>query len=224
MVTGTTKKSRRCYQRVISGIKRGGNLRFLTLTSSDAAPEDIQRSWRCLYMRLLRRGLIKGYIKVPETAPDGRQHLHVLFRGSYIEQQLIKRMWESIHRSSIVDIRLVRVGRNPGRVANYMAKYMSKDAAGRYSWSWWWVWPGFCRHWTVYKRWYWLFLDRQGKTTFSNLLFGWDCILRGMLEADFTAMFKQCRNEIPFNYGDFFPLRVPASARTQSRPCASAPA
>jgi hypothetical protein len=219
-----TKKSRRCFQRVISGIKRGGTLRFLTLTSSDAAPEDIQRSWRCLYMRLKRRGLVQGYIKVPETKPDGRTHLHVLFRGSYIEQRIIKHMWENIHQSSIVDIRLVKVYKNPAKVANYMAKYMSKEMAGRYSWSWWWVWPGFCRDWTIYKRWWWKFIDREGITTFKNLLYGWDCILTGRLEADFTAMSAQCRYEMPFNVSDFFPLHHAASAHTMSRPSVNEPA
>lgn len=186
--TPSNKKSRRCYHRVISGIKRGGTLRFLTLTSSDAAPEDIQRSWRCLYMRLQRRGLLKGYIKVPENSERGRKHLHVLYRGSYIEQAMIKHMWEQIHQSSIVDIRLVNTSKDPKRVALYMAKYMTKELAGRYSWSWWWVWPGFCRHWTIYKRYWWKFVYREGVNSFSNLITGWDMCMSGKLKLNFTAM------------------------------------
>lgn len=220
----TTKKSRRCFHRVISGIKRGGNIRFMTLTSSDAAPGDMQRSWRCLYMRLKRRCLVQGYIRVPEVSEHGRQHLHILFRGSYIEQIMIKSMWQQIHKSSIVDIRLVRTDKDPRRVANYMAKYMNKEVAGRYSWSWWWVWPGFCRDWAIYKRWWWKFIDREGLTTFNNLLYGWDCILTGRLLADFPYMAQQCRNQQPFNLTDFFPLHQAASALTQSRSSEAQPA
>lgn len=157
-----TQKSKRCYHRVISGIERGGRLRFLTLTSSDAAPEDIQRSWRKLYMRLKRRGLLDGYIKVVEQAPDGRKHLHILIRGPFIKQAIIKAMWNDIHRSSIVDIRLLKPRRTPAMMASYMAKYMSKEHAGRYSWSWPWVWRGFVRHWTILKRYVrWCYYDQD---------------------------------------------------------------
>lgn len=163
-------------------------------------------------MRLTRRKLLQGYIKVPEVAADGRKHLHILFRGSYIEQAMIKAMWENIHQSSIVDIRLVRTDKNPKRVAAYMAKYMTKELAGRYAWSWGWVWRGFCRDWTTYKRWYWKFLEIDGVTTFKNLLYGWDCILTGKLVANFPYMSEQVRNLQPFNHTDCFPLHVPASA------------
>lgn len=157
-----TAKSKRCYHRVISGVERGGRLRFLTLTSSDAAPEDIQRSWRKLYMRLKRRNLLDGYIKVVEQAPDGRKHLHILIRGPFIKQAIIKAMWTDIHQSSIVDIRLVKPRRTPAAMASYMAKYMSKEHAGRYSWSWAWVWRGFVGHWTILKRYVrWCYYDKD---------------------------------------------------------------
>lgn len=183
-----TARSRRCYHRVISGLKRGGQFRFLTLTSSDAAPEDIQRSWRCLYMRLKRRGLMTGYIKVPEVDENGRKHLHILFRGSYIDQSLIKKMWSQIHLSSIVDIRFVKPRYTVRRMAAYMAKYMSKELAGRYSWSWLWVWKGFCRDWRIYKRWWWLYVYHEGVNEFANCILGWDMCLEGKLRLDFRLM------------------------------------
>ncbi|MBA7707190.1 hypothetical protein ES703_116059 [subsurface metagenome] len=164
-MTGTgdnrTQKSRRCYHRVISGIERGGTFRFLTLTSSNDSPDLCQRSWRCLYMRLLRRGLVTAYIKVPERSKNGKQHLHVLFRGSYIEQAYVSRLWQEIHSAPVVDIRRVKGGRSPRQVAAYMAKYMSKDNWFRYSWSWSWVWRGFCKDWTRLKRLY-RYLNESG--------------------------------------------------------------
>lgn len=147
-----TAKSRRCYHRVISGLERGGRLRFLTLTSSKDSPDTCQNSFRALYMRLKRRGLLQGYIKVPENTKKGKQHLHVLFRGSYIEQALISHMWQEIHHAKIVDIRAVKKGESRRKVASDMASYMSKSNLYRYSWSWGWVWRGFCRDWKELKR------------------------------------------------------------------------
>lgn len=199
-------------------------MRFLTLTSSDEAPDDIQRSWRCLYMRLKRRGIKLEYIKVPETDTNGRQHLHILYRGDFIHQKLIKAMWRKIHYSSIVDIRLVRTYGKPARIASYMAKYMAKEMSGRYSWSWFWVWPGFCKHWTIYKRWWRYFIDREGVTNFKNCIMGWDFLLKGIYIADFDFMQAQCRHKVPFNWTDCFPLHQAASAHAQSRPSVSEPA
>jgi hypothetical protein len=185
-------KRKRCYHRVISGLKRGGTVRFLTLTSSDAAPADIQRSWRCLYMRCLRRGLIIGYIKVPEQADDGRKHLHILFRGKFIDQQWLKAQWSQIHNSQVVDIRLVKFKGDARRVAGYMAKYMSKRSAGRYSWSWSWVWKGFCQDWTHYKRYWWKTIYREGRNTFQDCINGWDMWLSGVYIVDRELLAEAC--------------------------------
>lgn len=183
-----TARSRRCYHRVMSGLERGGSLRFLTLTSSIEAPQDIQRSWRMLYMRMQRRGLITGYIKVPEYTQEGRQHLHVLFRGSYIAQWLLSLWWQDIHHSKVVDIRSFRPFKGKKRTASYMAKYMSKESAGRYSWSWGWVWRGFCGHWTLWKRYWWKNFHVEGKNGFSNCLVGWKWWLRDLIKIDVGAL------------------------------------
>ena len=168
-----SKKKRRCYHRVISGIERGGTLRFITLTSSPVSPKDIQRSWRALYMRLKRRGLVLGYIKVPEYAKNGRIHLHVLYRGKYIDHYLIRSMWQEIHQASIVDIRLVKAKMTDRHMANELAKYMAKENAGRYSWSWGWVWKGFCRDWDRMKRLYNYYVYYGDPAPFSALLKLW---------------------------------------------------
>lgn len=209
--TELSNKSRRCYQRVISGVKKGGCLRFLTLTSSVEAPADIQRSFHTLKARIDRRKIKFAYIRVTEYTKAGRKHLHIIFRGDYMQQAMLSAWWNEIHQSPIVDIRRVKPYGSPKRLAGYMAKYMSKDNAGRLSWSWEWVWRGFCRDWTTYKSWWRLFIEVPGKTTFKNCIYGWDCILTGRLLADFKFMLAQCRYEVPFNTRDFFPLHVPAS-------------
>lgn len=176
-----TAKSRRCYHRVISGIERGGQLRFLTLTSSKDSPDTCQKSFRALYMRLKRRGLLRGYIKVPEPSKNGKQHLHVLFRGSYIEQQLISRMWEELHHAKIVDIRVVRKGTSRRKLASDMASYMSKTNTYRYSWNWDWVWRGFCRDWKELKRRLRAWLAVGVWTPFKDILRFWQsCLWAGI--------------------------------------------
>ena len=183
-----TAKRKRCYHRVMSGLERGGQLRFLTLTSSDEATQDIQKSWRALYMRMKRRNLIQGYIKVPELTKKGRLHLHVLFRGEYVAQALISKWWSDIHHSQVVDIRYVQLYRGKKAVASYMAKYMSKETAGRYGWSWGWVWRGFCRHWLLWKRYWRRTFERDGQTTFRHCIIGWQWWLHDLIEIDVEAM------------------------------------
>lgn len=183
-----TQKSRRCYHRVISGIERGGTLRFLTLTASNESPELAQHSFRVLYKRLQRRGLIKGYIKVPELSKNGKQHVHVLFRGSYIDQMLISHWWQEIHKAKIVDIRLVAYRRKPKALASYMAKYLSKENLYRYSWNWDWVWRGFVGDWKRLKR---LVRDYYGDITTATLrilLIAWRLWLHGVWKPDFSLL------------------------------------
>jgi hypothetical protein len=176
VTTARSRRQRRCYHRVISGIERGGQLRLLTLTSSPDSPEDIHRSFRALVLRLKRRGLLKGYIQVPELTKSGLQHKHVLFRGSYIEQQLISHWWQEIHKARVVDIRKVNTPSTKGRIAGYMAKYMAKDMIARYSWDWGWVWKGFVKGWKALYR-YWR--DEEGKVGgFAVLLNAWRNALR----------------------------------------------
>lgn len=171
-------KSRRCYHRVISGLERGGQFRFLTLTSSKDSPPTCQQSWRRLYMRLKRRGLIEGYIKVPELSKNGKQHIHVLFRGEYIAQAWVSEMWQEIHKAKVIDIREVSRKRGKNGLASYMAKYMAKENLYRYSWSWGWVWRGFVKDWTELKRRVRVMGDLTSIDFMSVLLFSWRLLLK----------------------------------------------
>lgn len=137
------RRYKRCFHRVMSGVEKGGELRFMTLTSSPSSPVDIQRSWRKLCARMMRRKMITGYIKVTEKTKSGLLHLHVLFRGTYVAQAWLSETWKAIHGAEVVDIR--RAYGKKG-AAGYLAKYMSK-AGERYSWSWGWVYRGFAGVW-----------------------------------------------------------------------------
>jgi len=129
-------------------------------------------------MRLKRRGLLQAYIKVPELSKNGKQHLHIIFRGEYIAQAALSEMWQEIHKAKIVDIRRCNLRYGSKGLASYMAKYMSKENIFRYSWSWSWVWKGFCKHWTRLKR-TWRYHHELGiVTTFEELIQIWGHFLK----------------------------------------------
>jgi len=141
------RKRRRTFQRVISGLKVGGEFKFITLTTSEeswVAGKDIQESWRALVMRLKRRGLISGYVKVKEYTKAGLPHLHVIVRGPWIPQAWLSATWQQIHLSRIVDVRRVQ---GQGGAAAYLSKYLGKDPRAKCSWGWTWVWKGFVKDW-----------------------------------------------------------------------------
>jgi len=129
-------------------------------------------------MRLQRRGLIEAYIKIPEMSKNGKQHLHLIFRGKYIAQAYLSDQWQEIHKAKIVDIRRVHLKNGKRGLAAYMAKYMAKENMYRYSWSWSWVWKGFCGHWTHLKR-TWRYHNALGmNSNFYELLRMWRHFLK----------------------------------------------
>lgn len=145
--TSARQRYRRMFHRVMSGLEKDGNVRLLTLTSSPTSG-DFQRDFRMLIKRLQRRGLVESYIRVPEKTKTGLRHDHIVFRGSYIDQQYLSSLWGNIHHSPVVDIR--RCGNHRG-IARYLANYLAKSPAARYSYSWGWVWRGFAKSWKGLK-------------------------------------------------------------------------
>jgi len=136
-----SRRIRRFYQRFYTGVGVGGQLRVLTLTTSNEAlalGKDVHRSFRALVLRLRRRYGRFEYIGVREVKGD-RVHLHVVFRGEYMQQASISSMWQAIHASPVVDIRAVYKARGGVR---YLAKYLAKEAYNRYWASYNWVFKG----------------------------------------------------------------------------------
>ncbi|MBA7709053.1 hypothetical protein ES703_117960 [subsurface metagenome] len=147
--TSARRRYKRMYHRVMSGLERDGSVRLLTLTTArEAQSRPFQRDFRKLIMRLQRRNLVASYIRVPELTQTGLRHDHIVFRGSYIEQQYLSHLWAEIHESPVVDIRRCYGKRS---IACYLANYLAKSPAGRYSYSWGWVWKGFAQSWKRLK-------------------------------------------------------------------------
>lgn len=95
---------------------------------------DIHRHFWALVMRLRRRWNWFEYIGVIEIKGD-RKHLHLVFRGEYMEQAQISAIWQELHASPIVDIRAVG-GQRGG------ARYLAKETINRYWASYNWVFSG----------------------------------------------------------------------------------
>lgn len=76
----------------------------------------------------------------------------MIYRGRYIPQPVLSQLWSEIHQAPIVDIRSVNASKRHLRgAAGELAKYMAKEGCRRYSWSWGWVYKGFCRTWMLAK-------------------------------------------------------------------------
>ena len=119
----------------------------------------IQQDLRRLIMRLKRRNILIDYIRVIEYTRSGFEHVHMIYRGSYIPQPVLSDMWQEIHQAPIVDIRSIKSSRHHLRgAAGELAKYMAKEGCRRYSWSWGWVYKGFVRTW------------KQAKSLFSQII------------------------------------------------------
>ena len=99
-------------------------IRFLTLTTSNESNEDIYASFEKFVKRVRRKFGHFEYAAVREWTVKGKPHLHVLFRGNYMDQKWISSAWSEVHSSFIVDIRKVT---SLKKAANYLMKYLVKD-------------------------------------------------------------------------------------------------
>lgn len=153
------RRQKRCFHRVISGLEKDPCCRAITLTSSLESPPDIRHSFRKLTWRLRRRGMLTDYIRVIEFTKSGLQHIHMIYRGQYIDQVVLSKLWQEIHLASIVHITNLEVDTQRRKwLAMYLAKHMAKQGSHRYSWSWGWVYKGFVATWKKAK-----YLARQAQ-------------------------------------------------------------
>ena len=146
------RRRKRAYQRIKSGLTVGGCLRFITLTSSpDSDPARLGRDFSNLVKRLRRRYGKFEYV-AEKVLDEGHGVIHVIARGVYIPQRQLSEDWKSLRNAPIVDIRAIT--RSPDRVGNYIISQYISDQEGktRLSWSWGWVYRGFCRVWSLYKK------------------------------------------------------------------------
>jgi len=148
-----TKKQRRAFQRLMSGLTVGKSrrerLRFMTLTSSpESKDRKLNADFRALKMRIYRKFRFKmKYWKI--RTKEGNGVLHIVFRGKYIPQKWLSEQWADIHKSPIVDIRSLHETRKglTGIVLYLVGNYLSRQSFERMSWGYSWVFPAFVRSW-----------------------------------------------------------------------------
>jgi hypothetical protein len=129
-----------------------------------------------------------GYFRVQELTKAGRPHLHIIIRGKYIAQEWLSQNWNQIHGAKIVDIRAVKNIKSKGDIAGYLAKYVGKESSGHVSWSWFWVWRGFCKDWARLKTAFNLHEKTYGLLGFPILMAAWRQWLKGGIRPDFTLL------------------------------------
>jgi hypothetical protein len=152
-----SKKQRRAFQRLMSGLTVGKSrrerLRFATLTTSDEAKQlgfdkKLNGHFRILKMRILRKYHFKmKYWKIRTN--EGNGVLHIIFRGKHVPQKWLSEQWADIHMSPIVDIRsLYETLRGLKGICFYLiGNYLSEQSFERMSWDYSWVFPAFVGCW-----------------------------------------------------------------------------
>lgn len=167
-----SRRQRRLFHRSMSGIEfglvRGDVVRVLTLTSAPGSP-DIHGSWGKFVKRVRRRLDSFEYLSVVEHGKGGLKHIHILFKGGFLSQSWVSRVWGEIHKAPIVYIQRFRGGKK--RLGAYLSKYLGKEMSGanRFWTSWRWVYFGFVGDWNWLVRKHkrhaverWLFWLRNG--------------------------------------------------------------
>lgn len=150
---GYSKKQRRAFQRLMSGLTVGRSrrerLRFMTLTSSpESQGRDLNADFRALKMRIQRKYRFKmKYWKIRTN--EGNGVLHIVFRGKFVPQKWLSQAWAEIHKSPIVDIRsLYETAKGLKGICLYLiGNYLSKQSFERMSWGYSWVFPAFVAAW-----------------------------------------------------------------------------
>lgn len=151
-------KRKRAFHRLLSGFtrarKRGDRLRFMTLTTAVGGSIDrVRPHFQVLRKRIKRHfGFLPQYWSLKTN--EGNGVLHIVFKGGFIPQHWLSDAWFSIHGARVVDIRAL--WGSPRKLTNYLvANYLCKQSYERMSWSWNWVFRGFCGIWrSRFSSWY----------------------------------------------------------------------
>lgn len=118
--------------RLIAEAKAGQPNRFITLTvnpawfdSPDQRAAELAAAWRKIrakYHRLWPQRECQ-FLAVFEATERGEPHLHICWRGGWIDQKWLSSEMKRLMGAPIVDVRTVKTAK---KVAEYVTKYISK--------------------------------------------------------------------------------------------------
>lgn len=120
------------HRRIKRKAREGKPNVFLTLTVNparyetfDAAARDLKNAWVNLRRAMERDHEVRRppFIAIFEKTKAGWPHLHILMRCKFIDQKWYSETMRRLIGAHIVDVRWID---NVGRVAAYVAKYISK--------------------------------------------------------------------------------------------------
>lgn len=191
-----TRKQRRTYQRLLSGIIRANNegkrLRVITLTSAvekRSKQHEMGKAWQVLRKRICRYFRVSlDYFRLRTS--EGNGVLHIVYKGPFIPQTWLKNAWNEIWESPIVFIQALRGEKRLARyiVSHYMARHHVRDGPRgalfiRQSWSWGWVCRGFVHLWGRVLK---------SSVDMSTAIYTWNVLLRTRYP---KAYYKEHRNK-----------------------------
>lgn len=120
------------HRRVKRAAREGSPTTFLTLTvnparyeTPDAAARDLKQAWVNVRRAMERDHGIRHppFIAIFEATKAGWPHLHILMRCRFIAQKWFSDTMRRLIGAPICDVRFIQ---DTGRVAAYVAKYISK--------------------------------------------------------------------------------------------------
>lgn len=120
------------HRRIKRAAREGQPTTFLTLTvnparysTPDEAARDLKGAWVNMRRAMERDWQVKRppFIAIFEATKRGWPHLHILMRCRFIPQRWFSDTMRRLIGAPIVDVRFID---NVGRVAAYVAKYISK--------------------------------------------------------------------------------------------------
>lgn len=124
------------HRRIKRAAREGKPTTFLTLTvnparyeTPDAAARDLKNAWLNLRRRMQKSFAMDRppFIAIFEKTKTGWPHLHILMRCRFISQKWFSNAMRDLIGAPIVDVRFIQ---DTGRVAAYVAKYISKAPEG----------------------------------------------------------------------------------------------
>lgn len=120
-------------KRLIAEVLSGRPNRFITITcrenqfaSPDIGARELAYAWKRVVQRWrrLKPGNKCQYFCVMEAQVNGWPHIHIAWRGPWIDQPWLKAQMAELINSPHVDVRLIR---DQQKVAWYVAKYVGKS-------------------------------------------------------------------------------------------------